>query len=380
MGMKQLLKRELWQIFVVDKRRAAFLFGAALAYFLIFGALYMPNIVKYIPLVICDEENSQLSRDLIRSFSDSDSFTIVGYTSSQEEMQESLREKEAYAAVQIPRDFSRKIKNGDTTPVLFMVNGSNIVITNIASSAAQDIVTAFSDRLASLNASLRLGADAKLLYGRIAPIDCHLRVLHNPTQGYMLFFLLGLAMAAFQQGIIFAVGASVHYEYDNVPDAASWRLLLVKLVVYWVLALLSLGMVVAIAQGIFSIALKAPYWQVFALGGAFSFAIISFCLLAASLFNNEKQFIRAAVLYPVPAFIFSGYTWPRASMDGLMQVLSCLFPISWLSDAVRSLFTAGMIPHLGGNICILLVLGAVFLAAAVKIFPRQLARRIEFKH
>ena len=45
-----------------------------------------------------------------------------------------------------------------------------------------------------------------------------LRVLYNATHGYMFFFLIGLAMVAFQQGSVFAVGASSLYEVEH-PEA-----------------------------------------------------------------------------------------------------------------------------------------------------------------
>ena len=39
-----------------------------------------------------------------------------------------------------------------------------------------------------------------MLKKRISPVETTLRVLNNPTQSYMMFFVTGLAMAAMQQG------------------------------------------------------------------------------------------------------------------------------------------------------------------------------------
>ena len=52
--LRTLLRRELAD-FRRDSRRMTFVFGAAVIYILMFGALYMPNIVKNVPLVIYDK-------------------------------------------------------------------------------------------------------------------------------------------------------------------------------------------------------------------------------------------------------------------------------------------------------------------------------------
>ena len=334
MQLWQIIKREFRQIFLEDPRRFVFLFGAAVGYLFIFGALYSPNIVKYIPLIVYDEEQSPLSRELIRDFDSSDSFRVTAYAATQEEMQQALADKSAYAAIDIPRDFSRKIKQGGASSLLFMVNGSNIVITNITSSAAQDITAAFSDKVAAERAALRTGQNQEKLGKRLAPVSAHLRVLNNPTQGYMLFFLLGLAMAAFQQGIFFSVGASVQAEYLK-REAISWRsLLLGKFITYWGLAMLSFLTVVLIAEFFWEIWLKGSMVQLLLLGGVFSFAFIAFSMLMSSLFHNEMQFVRASILYPVPAFIFAGYTWPQESLGPVMHLVS--YFSRWPGSPTRS--------------------------------------------
>ena len=83
MQLWQIIKREFRQIFLEDPRRFVFLFGAAVGSLFIFGALYSPNIVKYIPLIVYDEEQSPLSRELIRDFDSSDSFRVTAYAATQ---------------------------------------------------------------------------------------------------------------------------------------------------------------------------------------------------------------------------------------------------------------------------------------------------------
>ena len=95
----------------------------------------------------------------------------------------------------------------------------------------------------------------------------------------------------------------------------------------------------------------------------------------ASLFRRGIDFVRAIIVYPVPAFILSGYTWPTEAMGSGMQLLAKLFPLTQLSNTVRELFLMGFSPHFSTSIRNLLILGAVFLAAALWRFPRIIHQR-----
>lgn len=354
-----------------DLRRPAFLFGAALAYLLVFGMLYIPNIVTAVPTVILDEDNSALSRQLVRDFEASDSYKITAYVTSQEEMLAALHDQTAIAAINIPHDFAKKAKTGSYSTVLYLTNGSNIILTNITSSAAQSITEDFSNKLAAQQVALRYGLNEGLVAHYIAPVTVHLRVLYNATQGYMFFFLIGLAMVAFQQGIVFAVGASSLYEVEHPEVMQGYGVaetMLAKTTVYWSLAMCSyLLVLLGITQGL-GIDLHAPLWQLLLL------AAIGFCFFFSSFFPAELPFVRAAILYPVPCFIFSGYTWPIESMGENMQVVAQFFPLTQFSNTVRELFLIGSSPSY--TMCIVKLVGLMLLFFSLGgwLYRRRLLR------
>ena len=61
MRLIDICKRELISS-VKDPKRLLFLMGALWAYFLIFGALYLPGVVRDIPLVIYDADQTKIGR------------------------------------------------------------------------------------------------------------------------------------------------------------------------------------------------------------------------------------------------------------------------------------------------------------------------------
>ena len=373
MSILSLIRRELANAFLHDARRAIFLFGAATAYLILFGILYYPGVVKEIPTVVCDEEHTAYSRLLIRQVDDDERLGLVRVVADEGEARDMLRQKEVYAAVIIPADFSHDILNGRSAKVLFMLNGANIITTNIATTAGNDIVNTFNTRFAARQAALRTSGDEQMLKKRISPVETTLRVLNNPTQSYMMFFVTGLAMAAMQQGFFLAIGAAVQCDFRNpeLKGTSKGKLLVVKVGVYWVLSILSFGLVCVLAR-LLGIPDRASIQSLGLLAGAFSFAAISLGLFASSIFHNELQFVRASIMYTVPAFIFGGYTWPLEAMDPVTQVVAQAFPMAWMSNAVRELFLSGHLATLSHNLTALTVMGVIFFSLGSWIFLHKI--------
>lgn len=374
MGILSLIRRELANAFLHDARRAIFLFGAATAYLILFGILYYPGVVKEIPTVVCDEDHTAYSRFLTRQVDDDERLGLVRVVADEEEARAMLRQKEAYTAVIIPARFSHDVLNGGHASVLFVLNGANIITTNIASTAGNDIVNTFNTRIASRQAALRTSGDEQALKKRISPIETTLRVFNNPTQSYMMFFMVGLAMAAMQQGIFLAVGAAVQGDFkdrDGLKDAPKAAVLAVKVILYWGLSVLSFTLVCVISAFL-GIPDRAPVTALLAIASAFSFAAVSLGLFASSLFHNELQFVRASIMYTVPAFIFGGYTWPLEAMDPLTQIVAQAFPMAWMSNAVRELFLSGHLAALNENLAVLCGMGVLFLCLGGWIFLRRM--------
>lgn len=374
MSILSLIRRELANAFLHDARRAIFLFGAATAYLILFGILYYPGVVKEIPTVVCDEEHTAYSRLLIRQVDDDERLGLVRVVADEGEARDMLRQKEVYAAVIIPADFSHDILNGRSAKVLFMLNGANIITTNIATTAGNDIVNTFNTRFAARQAALRTSGDEQMLKKRISPVETTLRVLNNPTQSYMMFFMVGLAMAAMQQGIFLAIGAAVQGDFkdtEGLKGAPKAAVLGVKVAVYWLLSVLSFALVCVISYGL-GIPDRASVTALLTLASAFSFAAVSLGLFASSLFHNELQFVRASIMYTVPAFIFGGYTWPLEAMDPVTQVVAQAFPMAWMSNAVRELFLSGHLATLSHNLTALTVMGVIFLSLGSWIFLHKI--------
>ncbi len=362
----RIFKQEIRMMFIKDPRRASFIFGAPIIYLFLFSMLYGSHVVKNVPLVVCDEDQTQLSRLLIQSFDDSERFRIVGFASSQEEMEQYIQDKEAFGALYIPAKFSQDIKAGRSSSVLIIANAANLLITNTITTTAQEIVMAFSKDTGAILAE-KAGLMPIQGQNRAEPIQFTLRVLNNPTLSYLDFFVIGLAMAAFQQGIFLSLGASIICEYRNhtrLTTIVSKYLLVGKLLPYELCGVLAFSLVLGISNKIFDIPCKGNFFDLLLISLAFTFTAIGFSSLMATFCDNEVSFTKLSLIYTVPAFILSGHIWPQYSMNVFTQLFSYTFPIYYFADTVRDLMIVGYSPFLYRKILILLCLGIVCISAA----------------
>lgn len=370
MKIREIVKREFHIMFVQNRSAAGFFIGIPLIYLLLFGVLYTANTVNYIPAVVCDQDQTFLSRQLVQAFADSERFQIISRVGTQEELERLMTEKEAQVGISIPVNFARDVKKGATAPVLLEVNGSNIIFANTAISAAQDLVGKFYPQI-----SKQLIETAGVLPGRAAycanPVEVGIRVLNNPTFGYTNFLLIGLGLYALQIGMMLTVGPLVNREFQH---ADQWRetsvpaILLGKIVVYWLCGFLTFVAYVMICVHLFTLPFRGVVIQAALLGAAYVFAVAALACLIGVIAPNEEFAALFPLLYIMPSLLFSGYIWPLMSMNTFSYVFSRLVPIGYVADNMRDLMLNGHAPALLHDTVILGVAGIVLLVISSGLF------------
>lgn len=163
-----------------DPRRLIFLFGAALAYMALFYLLYSPNIVKNIPVTICDEDDSVISREIVKRIGDNDFFHEPVMAATQEEVLEDLHEQRAVLGVVIPRDFSKEILRGRSQTLLLALDGTNLMPVSTSVREMENLLAVYGNELAAQNVAQRTGLDRSRAHRKTEPFRVTTRMLGNP--------------------------------------------------------------------------------------------------------------------------------------------------------------------------------------------------------
>src|SRR5262249_22828061 len=140
--------------------------------------------VRHIPMMVLDRARTQESRALLRSFTATEDFDIIGEVFSDEALTESIVAGRARVGIIVPEDYSRRLEAGQTAQLQVLVDGSD-------SSVAGEAVNV-SGAIALRESLLRV------LGGKPLPIDARPRVLFNPDTRSPNFFIPGLMVVLTQ--------------------------------------------------------------------------------------------------------------------------------------------------------------------------------------
>lgn len=345
------------------------IFLLPLVFTLVFGFVYYQNTVDSIPLVICDAEQSAVSRTIVQAYGDSDKFKVTAQVASLEAMTEELADGKAVAGLYIPQNFSSAVKQGHSINLMLVVNSANNMFGNAALTAAAEI-----------NKTLATGIAAKLLEAKnllpaealntVYPVRLGIRILNNPVTGYSSFMLAGLTMNGLQIAIMLVLCPLIarefkEHNYEN--SISSIVLMLVKMLLIVFLSVLSFGLSLLFLHYVFAVPVKGGI-AIFGIITTFSVAVAGIMTVFASLSFDEVMSVEMPLLYIMPGLLYSGLSWPDFYMNDLAMAIAKIFPLWHAGDVVRDLLLAGDSPELIHQVWQLSVMGVVSFILGTGIF------------
>src|SRR4030042_6507346 len=183
--VRYLFVKELIQV-LRDKRLRITLILPPIFQLIVFG--YAANLdVKHIHTAIRDLDRSVDSRCLIDRFGSSKYFNIVFHPETPREMQNLIKKGDVVLGIEIPTDFSRKLKKGDTATVQIIVDGTESNTALIALGYASQILSEFSAQVLvkKLNRAGMIGFEE-------AGVELQQRIWFNPNLESRVFYVPGV--------------------------------------------------------------------------------------------------------------------------------------------------------------------------------------------
>lgn len=354
---------------------AVLLVGTPIFFTLLFGAVYEANVINDVPLVIYDQDQSSLSRQLIQAYEDSDKFVIVANVTSEEELEEQLAAGKALAALEIPEDFSKEVRSGRGKDVLLMVNSVNNMYGNSALTASMEIARSF-----SVAVGQRLLEGLNLLPSEAMnaayPVHLGVRILGNPTNGYVPFMLAGLMMNGLQIGLMvsFAPVLVIELERKKYSACPNGIFILASAVGYILFSLLGYLISLGILIYYYAVPMHGSWLDAFILGVSFLFFVAGVLSLFASCCPTKELALQAPMVYIMPGVLYSGLSWPVFDMNSVAEAFGKLLPMTYAGDSLRDIMLLGYTPQLAQNVLVMLGAGLLTGSIATGIFTLRRQR------
>ena len=377
-------KRELK--YILSNRRLLFvILFVPVFYTFLFGYLYSEHTVKGIKTAVIDYNKTQLSRSVIDAFNKSDRFQLVTILQHEDQLPPLMEKGTADAALVIPKDFDKSVLRGEEAPILIVVNGSNMIISNSVTTNALQIIQSISSGIAAKKAQAG-GLPFVQALNQINPVSFRIRTWYNPAYNYTNFLLLGLIATAIQQITLLYVAVAAAREKEsgtlmelqNLPGSSLSKVI-GKTAPYFLINSLTLLLSLASARFVFAVPFRGELLAVLVLCIVFLITIVSLGIFLSLICRNELEATQIAMLIAMPSFLFSGYTWPLQAMPLPCQWLAKILPLTYFAPALRKIAIMGLgLEGISHELKILALMGAVLFPLAVAVYKvkyeRPLAR------
>ncbi|WP_134699537.1 ABC transporter permease [Ammoniphilus sp. YIM 78166] len=330
-----------WREIMKDKRLLIVLFLIPISYMFVFGSMYHHGQVQNLPTIYIDESDSQLSKQIIQAFETSFSFQVMGAVSTEKELIHLIETGQAAVGLVFPEDLSANIKQGKQSELLTFIDGSNMMVSNIALRNANEIIQTFSGGI-SLRRLEAKGIDDT----QAVSIHQSYRILYNPGFSYGIFLLVGLFGAVIQQVLFLGISLSITREKERARWSSyvkeyPWKVLYAKAVPYFLIGVFNILMTYGLLLRLFHIPLLGSIIDFLALSVAFILSLLGIGFLASLTAKTQLQATQVTMLIALPSFLLSGFTWPFSAMPSWVAAIGQALPLTYFLHGMREVAVKG---------------------------------------
>lgn len=300
--------------------------------------------IKHVTLAVYDQEQTQLSRDLIKRFQSTEYFSLVQIARSYEELKDLISTRRVQAGLIIPYDFSWNYQTGKTAKIQALVDGTDSNTANIVLGYVQGVTTPYAEKL--LVQRLLTKGPAK----QDSPVDTQMRFWFNEALESRNYIVPGLIAV-----IMTVVGAmltslTVVRELERgsmeglmATPLKKTELMLGKLGPYFLIGMFDMLIVMALGKFLFDVPLRGSGLLLLGLSALFLIATLGQGLLISVSAENQLQAFQMAMLTTfLPAFLLSGFVFSIYLMPLPLQIASYIVPARYVVTISKGIYLKGV--------------------------------------
>jgi len=336
---------------------------------------YAANLdIRNIPIVFCDLDSSRTSRDFMARFPASGYFSLEGTVDRLQDIDPYIDRGKASLALVLPRGMGRKLAGRESVRIQVIVDGGESQSAIVGLNYATMIGLQYSRGI--LLERLR-SASQVLSVPRVEP---EVRVWYNPelrsrnflVPGVLAMVLMIITMVLTSLGIVKEKEQGTMEQLIVTPMRPR-DLILGKLLPFFLIGLVEIVVVVAVAVFVFGVPVKGSAWLLFGLSPLFMLTTLGLGLFISTISRNQQQAMLTAAFFIIPQIILSGFVFPIENMPRLIQGITYVVPLRYFLVIIRGLFLKAVgIGALWDETAALVAFGLGILALSVLRFSKKL--------
>jgi len=368
MRMRGILRKEVLQI-LRDPSSIALAIVLPLVLLFIFGYGLSLD-AENVPIAVVLEDNGLTARDLAARFDQSPYFKTIHLTSMAEAM-DLLNQRRVDGIVHLQSDFSSSLFTRNQSPVQVIVNGIDANRARLIQGYTRGVLQKWIE-LRQAQGEPVVGPSVKVsqrIWFNEAAVSRNFLV---PGLITLIMTLIGILLTALVVAREWERGTM---EAILVTPIRRVDLLLGKMLPYFILGMLGMGLSVVVGTTLFHVPFRGSMVALFILSALFMLASLGFGLLISAAIR--VQFVAAQISIVagfLPAFFLSGLVFDLDSTPRFIQIVSHVVPARYFVSISHTLFMAGDVwPVLLPNALALAVMAVLFTSLAF----RKITKRLE---
>jgi ABC-2 type transport system permease protein len=314
--------------------RGAFilLIGAPLIYGIYYPQPYLNQILRKLPIVVVDTDQSELGRRIVETLDASGSVSVVARARSLADARAVIDRGGAVAAVGIPPGAERDVFKGVTVHIPVYADATYLFVFRSFSSGIAAAINTLSSELAAAGARPD-GSLAKATLAGASPADVLLQPIFNPVGGYASYIVPAAFLLILEQtlliGAAFLTGMAVMQSRGG-----AFANVLGRGIAHLTIYLPALALYLIVLPRIYGFSMLGDPLQLLALGSVFLLATSFMAQAVGAWFKRPETPTLIFLATSLPQFFLTGFAWPREAIPQAALVAGHVFPVDFAINGI----------------------------------------------
>ncbi|EJG02574.1 MULTISPECIES: ABC transporter permease [Flavobacterium] len=349
------------------------------ALFFFYALIYQKQEAKNLAFAVWDEDQSPVSRELLFLLEQKEALQITRRVSSEAEVKKLIQEGKILGAIHFPANLQKNIYSRHPSTVTLYTNAAALVPAKLVYKAVAEVVITGSTGVI-LQKLVKTGMKSDRAMAIANPISLNTYQLYNPTYNYQEYLVPGLITVGMQMILIIGSMLALNYEWvtetmHELYDSSRGSVVAVivgKTIAHLAISWINFIIIVGVIFPFFDIGVSAATGKFFIIYTLLSLACIGIGMFISALFKDVMLSGDVALFYTSPAFVFSGFTFPRWAMPWYDQYYALIMPYTSFLDGFFKVYYMNLpLKYALGDFSKLLLFCAVMYPTAMLLFKRQ---------
>jgi len=335
----EMIRKEFRQIFR-DRPMVAIIFLVPIVQLLILSYAITTE-VKHIKLAVIDYDRSQLSREIISSFANTERFDLVTIEDDLHDVDYQMKAWKIQMALVIPKNFHRDVQRRLHPQIFLAADGVDGNTASVAMGYAQAILLNFGIDLSMKNLTPQGTSSVHLIsMSERMWYNIELNSQQYMVPGIVVILLTIIPMMLSAMSLV-KEKESGTLEQLMVTPLHKYQLLLGKIIPFLILAYIEMGIVMTAAITIFGITVEGSYLLLAVLSLLYLLTTIGLGIFISTFTNTQQQAMFVAWFFMVFMIIMSSFFIPIQNMPPVLKGLTYLNPMRYIMAIIRDIFQKG---------------------------------------